>query len=56
MDIKLKYEEHSNAITDELLGTFEIIDEDLPSYENLKKKIKKKHAKIIKQEYIYLYL
>jgi hypothetical protein len=56
MDMKLKIKEHSDVITDELLESIPLIDDDLPSYENLKKEFEEKHAKIInKGMYIQTY-
>ena len=56
MNMKLKIKEHSDVITDELLESIPLIDDDLPSYENLKREFEEKHAKIInKGMYIQSY-
>ena len=54
--MKLKIKEHSDVITDELLESIPIIDDDLPSYEILKREFEEKRAKIInKGMYIQIY-
>jgi len=56
MNMKLKIKEHSNVITDEILESIPLIDDDLPSYENLKREFEEKHAKIINRgRYIQTY-
>ena len=56
MDLKLKYKDHLNVITDELLDTLEIINEDLPSYENLKKKLKRNTPRLLTGVCIFIFI